>query len=269
MKVNTLFVSFFSLVFLLISFASCKSEFEQIRTSGNGELIYKKALEFYEAEEYQKSQTLLELAITSYRGKREAEDIYYKYAYTYYYLGRYILAAHYFKNFSQTYGASQLREEADFMAAYSNYKLSPSFRLDQSYTAVAIDELQLFINTYPSSERVAECNSLIDEMRLKLEVKAFEEGKLYFDLRNYQSAIHSLENMLKDFPETTNADQVRFLIIKANYLLAKNSIVDKKEERYNETIELATEFMDRRAESNYSSEVFEIMQNAKKQLKIQ
>jgi len=259
---------FWSLLVFLIGFSSCKSEFERIRTSGDGEIIYKKALEFYEIEEYQKAQTLLELAITSYRGKKEAEDIYYKYAYTYYYLERYILAAYYFKNFSQTYGASKLREESDFMAAYSNYRLSPTFRLDQSYTATAIDELQLFINTYPSSERVQECNNLIDEMRLKLEKKAFEEGKLYLDLRYYQSAMHSFENMLKDFPETINAAQVRYLIIKSNYMLAENSILDKQPERYQKTVEMAVEYIDRYASTSFAAEVMKIMEDSKKQLKL-
>lgn len=258
---------FWSLLALLIGFSSCKSEFERVRTSGDAEAVLTKALEYYEAEEYQKAQTLLELAVTSYRGKKEAEDIYYKYAYTFYYLERYIMAAYYFKNFAQTYGASKFREEADFMAAYSNYKLSPSFRLDQSYTETAIDELQLFINTYPTSERVAECNQLIDEMRLKLEQKAFEEGRLYLDLGYYQSAVHSFENMLKDFPETTNAAQVRYLIIRATYLLAENSIADRQPERYRETVERATEYLERYAGTSFAAEVLKIMEDSKKQLK--
>lgn len=263
-RLNNLF--FWSFAVLLLGLSACKSEFEQIRTSGDGEVIYKKALEYYEVEEYQKAQTLLELAINNYRGKREAEDIYYKYAYTYYYLGRYILASYYFRNFVQTYGASDLREEADFMAAYSNYQLSPSYRLDQTYTEKAIDELQLFINTYPTSERVEECNSLINEMRLKLEKKAFEEGRLYLDLRHYQSAVHSFENMLKDFPETTNAAQVRYLIIRANYLFAENSVATRQSERYQETVDLATEFLDRYASTAFADEVLTILEDSKKKL---
>ncbi len=269
MKVNSFYTiaSLTGLLTFLLLFSSCKSEFEQVRTSGDGEVIYKKALEYYEEKDFQKSQTLLELAITSYRGKREAEDIHYKYAYTYYYLGRYILAAHYFRNFAQTYGASQFKEEADFMAAYSNYQLSPTFRLDQSYTAKAIDELQLFINTYPSSERVEECNRLIDEMRLKLEKKAFEEGRLYFDLRYYQSAVHSFENMLKDFPETTSAPQVRYLIVRSNFLLAENSIADKQPERYRETIDLASEYLERYDKNSFAKEVRNILEDSRKRLK--
>ena len=252
---------------LVILSSSCKSEFEKIRSSGDTKVLYKEAYNYYEAEEYQKAQTLFELIISAYRGQKEAEDIYFKYAYTYYHLERYILASYYFKNFAQTFSTSSLREEADFMTAYASYKLSPTFRLDQSYTEKAIEGFQLFVNTYPESERVQQCNSLIDEMRLKQEVKAFEEGKLYFDLRQYQAATHSFENLLKDFPETRNADKVRYMIIKSYYLLAQNSIVDKQEKRYQETLDKSKEFLARAKDKELKKEIRVIQKNSSKKLK--
>ena len=42
-----------------------------------------------------------------------------------------------------------------------------------------------------------------------------------------------------------------FLIVKANYLLAENSIETKKEERYQETIKSYRIFADRYTESSY------------------
>lgn len=260
------------LIFLLAGFvfimtSACRSEFERIRTSGEPELLYKKAFVYYDEGEYQKAQTLLELVVSAYRGRQESEEIYFRYAYTYYHLEQYLLASYYFKNFSQTYSTSKHRQEADFMDAYSNYQLSPTFRLDQTYTQKAIDGFQLFINTYPDSDRVQECNRLIDELRAKLERKAFEEGNLYFDLRRYQSAIHTYENLLKDFPETTNAEEVRYKILRANYLLAENSVLDKQPERYRETMTLANEFMDRYGEdSEFLKEVSNIKENSQKKL---
>ena len=103
------------------------------------------------------------------------------------------------------------------MAAYSNYQLSPSFRLDQQYTNQAINQLQNFINTYPNSERLSDANALIDELRKKLEQKAFDSGILYYDIRQYASAIQALENLLKDFPETSRAAEVRYYIVKTEF----------------------------------------------------
>ncbi|MCB0593890.1 MAG: outer membrane protein assembly factor BamD [Lewinellaceae bacterium] len=251
-------------VSLLLS--ACKSEFEKIRSSGDVDRIYAKALEYYDAEEYQKAQSLFELIISSYRGKKEAEEIYFKYAYTYYYLEQYILASYYFKNFSNTYGGSSLREEADFMSAYANYQLSPVFRLDQSYTAQAIEGFQLFVNTYPNSSRVEECNRLIDEMRNKLERKAYESAELYFDLREYQAAIQTFDNVLKDFPDTENAENIRYMIIRSAYQLARNSFVDKQKERYQESRDRASEFLARFPDSRYSKDVNSIYNQSRESL---
>ena len=255
------------LALLSLSLAACKSEFEKIRTSGDVDQIYDKALAYYEAEEYDKAQALFELIISSYRGKREAEEIYFKYAYTYYHLEQYILAAYYFKNFSNTYGTSELREEADFMSAYANYQLSPTFRLDQQYTYEAIEGFQLFVNTYPNSERVEQCNNLIDAMRAKLELKAFKAAELYFNLQDYQAAIQSFENVLKDFPDTNSRVEIEYMAIRSAYLLAKNSFVEKQKERYTATVKRASEFLARYRDSRYGDEVQSMYEQSTDQLK--
>lgn len=244
----------------------CKSEYETIRTSGDPELILKKAYEYYEQEEYQRAQSLFELVIAVYRGRAEAEDLNYKYAYTYYYQKNYIMSTYYFKEFVQTYGASDKRQEAEFMSAYSNYLLSPKFRLDQTYTNKAIQELQFFINTYPDSERVEQCNKLIDELRAKLEMKAFDEGRLYFDLRRYDAAIQVYENLLKDFPETQNTAEIRWMIIRSAYLLAENSVLQRQSERYERTLDLAAEFVERFSESEYLEEVMKMKEDSEKNI---
>ena len=118
-------------LFLLVV-AGCKSDFERVRLSGDTNLIYQKGITYFEKGDYQKAQTLFELIINNFRGQKEAEDLYFKYAYTHYHLKNYVLAAYYFKNFSTTYSLSNLKEEADFMAAFSNYRLSPQYRLEQS-----------------------------------------------------------------------------------------------------------------------------------------
>ena len=244
----------------------CKSDYEKVRTSGDPALILKKAQEYYDEEEYQRAQTLYELIISTYRGKKEAEDISFKYAYTYYYLRNYLLSNYYFNNFVQTYSTSPKRREAQFMAAYSNYRLSPKFRLDQTYTNKAIEDFQLFINTFPNSERVEQCNQLIDEMRLKLEMKAFDEGMLYFNRQLYTASVQVFENLLKDFPETKNTHEVRYMIVESAYLLAENSVLQRQEERYSEVLELANDYIDRFQDSDFLKKVENRLSDAQKKV---
>jgi outer membrane protein assembly factor BamD len=260
--VQLLFLS----AFAVLSFG-CKSEFEKIRGSGDTDKMYAKAFEYYEQEEYLRAQTLLELIIPAYRGKPELEKIYFTYADTYYKLGKYIMANYYYKNFASTFPHSPQREDADFMAAYSNYQMSPGYRLEQTYTEKAVDDLQLFVNTYPNSPRLKECNMLIDQMRLKLEKKNYEEGILYFNLRQYHAATTTLENLLKDFPETSNAEQVRYHIAKANYLLAENSVFEKQEERYKQTVAYAKDYLEKFKDNVNYNEVKSFYNNSVKKLK--
>jgi outer membrane protein assembly factor BamD len=267
-KKTTILPVFTFLLLGILLLNGCKSEFEQIRTSGDVKKIYSKATDYFTQEEWQKAQTLLEMIIPNVRGTKEAEDVFFKYAYTFYNLESYTSASYHFKTFANTYGASPLREEAEFMSAFSQYQESPTFRLDQGATGQAIEEFEFFINTYPDSKRVAECNKLIDKLRSKLETKAFEEGKLYFHLRYYQSAVRSFENLLKDFPETKNAEEVRLMILRSYYDLALNSILDKREERFKECRRLAAEFLERHPKSEDLREVQNIQDNSNKQLKL-
>ncbi len=244
-----------TLLLVVAAFAGCKSEFERVRLSGDVDLIYQKGLEYYEKGDYQKAQALFELIINNFRGRKEAEDLYFKYANSHFYLKNYILAAYYFNNFKTTYPLSTLREEAEYMAAYANFKLSPIYRLDQSYTIKAIEGFQDFVNTYPKSERLAECNRLIDGMRAKLEQRAFAEATLYYDLREYQAALQSFENLLKDFPETKDAERIRYLQVDAAYAWAANSIKEKRKERFEKVTEYIKLFRNKYPKSEFASDV--------------
>ena len=185
----------------------------------------------------------------------------------YYYLNKFILSNYYFKTFAATFPTSSYKEEAEFMVGYSSYNLSPSYRLDQTYSTKAIEEFESFVNTYPSSERVKECNRLIDELRLKLEHKTFNEGQLYYNLQQYQAAIAVFQNLLKDFPETNNAEQVRYLIAKSSYDLAANSVFTKKEERYKQSVEYADDYLSKFKDSKNYNEVKNIYDNSVSKLK--
>lgn len=264
MKIRPLWI-IAAFAFLLVT--ACKSNFEQIRLSGDPKQIYEAANTYYNKGDFQKAQTLYELIIGAFRGQPEAEEIYFKYAQTYYELEQFILASYYFKNFSNTFTISDKREEADFMSAFCNFKLSPSFRLDQTYTKQAIDGFQLFVNTYPNSQRVVQCNQLIDELRGKLEKKGFEQGKLYYNLRQYQAAMHSLDNLLKDFPDTDNAEEIRFLILKSAFQLAENSVIVKQDERYAEVLEKSDEFLARYRDGKHAKEAANIRETSLKNLK--
>lgn len=263
MEIRTLWIV---LVVACCVASGCRSDFEKVRLSNNPDEIYTAANKYYDKGEYLRALTLYELILSQFRGRPEAEELFFRYAYAHYYMKQYTLAAHYFESFSNTFGYSEKREEADFMTAFSSYQLSPSFRLEQSETHEAIEKFQEYVNRYPESPRVPECNRLIDELRAKLEDKAFSSAQLYFDMQRYEAAIQSFENMLRDFPDTHRGELVRYRIVEAAYLYATISVYERRKERYEAAVEKYMDYVRKFPTGKYLTEVETIYQKSQEQI---
>ena len=245
---------------------SC-SKYHQLLKSTDLDHKYEMAIQYYNGEEYYKAFPLFEELLTLYKGTAKGEEVYYYYAYCNYYLDDFILAGYYFKNFAKTYPNSKHAEECQYMNAYCYYQTSPPSSLDQTNTYKAIDELQLFINLYSQSDRIAGCNELIDELRDKLETKTYKNSRLYYKLGIYKAAIVAFNITLKEFPDTKYKEDIVFLILKSNYLLASNSVESKKEERLKLTVDAYNTFIEAYPNSEYIKEAESIYGNSLKQLK--
>jgi len=253
------------ILFVVLIFASC-SEYSKVLKSTDVEYKYKRAVEYYEEEDYSKALSLFDELGTLFRGSDRSQEIHYYIANSHFALEDYYFAAYYYKNFTKTYPRSARAEEALFKSAFCSYLNSPVSNLDQSDTEIAIEEFQLFLNRYPESQLKDTTNAMIDELRLKLEDKAFNNSKLYYLTEDYKSATVALQNMLVDFPDSPHREEIEFLVVKSSYLLAVNSISSKKEKRLNDTIEHYHKFVDnfqnseyiKKAESFYSEALREL-----------
>ncbi len=243
----------FLYIITLFVFASC-SEYNKVLKSTDVEYKYRKAVEYFEEEDYNKALSLFDELGAVYIGTNKSEDVHYYVADCHFKLKDYYFANYYYKNFAKTYPASPRAENAMFASAYCSYLNSPKSSLDQTDTEQALDEFQLFLNRYPRTELKDSTNKMIDELRLKLERKAFDNAKLYYLTENYKSATVALENMLRDFPDSPHLEEIRFLVVKSSYILAVNSIESKKEERLNDTIENYHKFIDLYPESDFSKD---------------
>ncbi len=253
LKQKGIICGFFLSLVLLIS--SCQNQFEKLRLSNDTDLKLTKAFEFYEAGDYLKAQYLFEDLIGEVRLTDKAEKVYFYYAYTHYHLENFTFASYYFKQFSTTYPNGKYAEEALFMSADAFYRLSPSYRLTQEDTRSAIEGLQIFANTYPQSEKVAACNERIDNLRAKLEKKALESAKGYYQRKRYQAALHSFKSLLIDFPDTKESEYIRYMIVKCDAKYAQQSVLAKQVERYGETLAAIDEFNLRHEKSKYTQEI--------------
>ncbi len=245
----------FSLILsvLVLVLSSC-GEYNKILKSTDYEFKYKKAVEYYEDGEYVKAGALFNELVNIYRGTSRADKIYYFYAKSLIGQKDYLLANHYFKSLIKEFPTSEYLEEAQFMVGYTSYLLSPKPRLDQTVTKEAIEALQLYINLFPRSERVEEANRLIDELQNKLVYKSYLNAKLYYDFENYKAAVVAIGNSLQDYPDSRYREDLMFMLLKSKYLLAINSVQEKKEERLSNALDEYFTFVDEFPESGHRKE---------------
>lgn len=236
--------------------------YQKLLKSSDYELKLAKAKEYYNNGECEKAIPLFEELMSIYKGTRDVENMYYYYAYAHYCSQDYTLASHYFKSFVDYYPRSQNTENALFMVGFCAYKMSPNAPLDQDDTRKAIDALQLYTNQYPNGSRLNEANNLIDQLRAKLEQKAYDAAIMYYRMRNYKSAAATFKNLLIDFPDTQNEEEVMFLIVKSYHLLATNSIDTKKAERYQLSADAYIAFIDKFPKSKYLREAERLYNNS-------
>ncbi len=250
----------FLVVVLMVLLSSC-SDFNKVLKSTDYEFKYKKAIEYYEAGEFVRSGTLLQELLTIYRGTSRADQIYYYYAKSMMGQRDYLMATQYFRTLLRETPTSSYAEEAQFMVGYAAYLQSPKVRLDQQVTVSAIDALQLYVNLYPFNEKVDEAHRLIDELRDKLVQKSYLNARLYFDFDNYKAAVVSLENALKEYPDSKYREELLYMLVKSRYLLATNSVEDKKEFRLSVALDEYFAFVDEFPESKYKREVDRYYEN--------
>jgi len=240
---------FFVGLIVSLFFASC-SEYQKVLKSPNPELKYTKSIDYYEDGEYLKAMPLFEELLPLYKGTEKGQKLFFYYAYANYHIDDLFQAAYMWGSYASTYSLSEYAQEALFMSAYCNYLDAPGPTLDQTPTKLALEELQIFVNTYPKSELVDSANTLVDILNSKLEAKEYLNAQQYFKIRKYQSAIVALNNMITKYPDTKYLEEIKLTILRSYYYLASNSVVSKKKQRFDEGIEAYYDFIDNFADGN-------------------
>ena len=261
-------------------FSSC-GEYNKVLKSTDYEYKYEAAKSYFAKGQNSKAATILEELIPIMKGTAYGEESLYMLAMTYFNQGDYVTASHYFNTYYTTYPRGTYTELARYNSGKALYLDTPEPKLDQSSTYKAIQELQMFMEYFPRSERRELAQNMIFELQQdKLVEKEYLSAKLYYDLgsytgntvysstgNNYLAAIVTAQNILKDYPYTKLREELSILILRAKYDMAKESVIEKKEERMLETVDEYYAFKNEFPESKYMKEVENIYKDASKYIK--
>jgi outer membrane protein assembly factor BamD len=249
----------------LVLTASC-SPFHKALKSDDPALKYAMADSLYQAGKYKRALKLMEDIVPAYRGKPQAERLMFFYADTYFQLEDYYLSGYQFERFARSYPSSDKIEEASFKGAKSYYELSPRFSLDQTETYTGLEKLQGFIDTFPDSEYVSEANVLVDELNLKLERKAIEIAKQYFNREDFKAAIAAFDNFITDYPGSQYRAEAFYLRLVSSYRLADNSFDSLVAERMKEAKGYYQSFNKYFPDSEFKADADEILADIEERL---
>jgi len=251
---------------ILVLVSSC-GEYEKLLKSTDADLKKEKAKEYFADGQYVKSSELLTQILPRYRATEEAEELNWIHAQSYYGMKDYYMAGSYFKSFVDQFPFGKHAEEAHFLVALCDYKISPRTELDQDNTQNALEEFTIFVNRYSYSPRVEECNKMISELQDKLVEKSHTNAMLYYDMKEYKAAVVAINNSLKQFANSKYREEMMFLKLNSLFLYAQKSMPDKQKLRYQDTLDDYYSFMEEFPKSPYSKDVTNIFQKTNKFLK--
>lgn len=256
--------------------SSC-GEYNKVLKSTDYEYKYEAAKAYFAKGQNSRAATILEELIPIMKGTSNGEESLYMLAMTYYNQGDFVTASHYFNTYYTTYPRGIYTELARFHSGKALYLDTPEPRLDQSSTYKAIDELQMFLEYFPTSNRRDIAQNMIFELQDKLVEKEYLSAKLYYDLgsytgntvysstgNNYLAAVVTAQNILREYPYTQRREDLSILILRAKYDMAKESVLEKKAERMRETIDEYYAFKNEFPDSKYMKEVEAIFKDASK-----
>ena len=232
-----------SLAILATLLTSCASEFNRVYKTTDNDYKYEFAKECFARGKFTQAITLLQELVTIQKGTDNAQECLYMLAMAEYCDRDYESASETFKKYYQTYPKGIYAEQAAFYIGQSLYQSTPEPRLDQTSTVNAISAYQDFLDFFPESQLKAKASSRMFELTDKLVLKEYLSAKLYYNLgdyfgnctnggSNFEACIVTSENALKTYPFTTMREEFAVLIMKSKYELARQSVEEKKIERY-------------------------------------
>lgn len=259
-----------SALILMLMLSSC-GEYTKVLKSRDVAYKFNYAKRAYDEKKYTQAYTILTDIYTPLRGTPDGEEALFLLAMSYYETKDYLNSGVFFKTYYSRYPKGKYAELARFYSGYGYYLDSPDAQLDQSQTIKAIEELQGFLDNFPKSDRVNIAQNAIFEMQDKLTYKELLNAQLYYNLgnfmgNNYQSAIITAENALKNYPYSKYKEDFEMLILKSKYQEARQSVSERQAERYRDVVDEYFSFINNYPDSRNRKEADNIYNLSKKHI---
>lgn len=256
------------LIPVLALMCSC-GEYNKVLKSRDVDYKFDYAKRAFDQRKFTQAATVLSDLIVPLRGGPKGEEALFLLGMSYFENHDYLNSGVNFKTYYSRYPKGRYAELARFYSGYGYYLDSPDPQLDQSMTVKAIEELQGFLDYFPDSDRVSIAQNAIFEMQDKLTLKELQNSQLYYNLgnfrgNNYQSAIITAQNALKNYPYSKYREDFELLILKSKFQEARQSIAERQADRYREVVDEYFSFINNYPDTKNRKEADNIYNIARK-----
>lgn len=269
----------FLLLAMSLALSSCQ-EYNAALKYGDTEYKYEVAKACYARGQYSHAQDMFSNLLVATKGSGYGEECLYLMAMSAYKYRDWETAAATFRKYYQSYPQGLYTEEAHYYCGRSLFNSVPDPRLDQTMTSLSVAELQSFLDAYPDTHLKAQTQEMILQLQDQLVKKELLAAQLYYDLgsymlncnfggSNYEACIVTSENALRDFPYASaeRREQFRLLVLRSRYHLARQSIEEKRLERFRQTLDDYDFFYNEFPESTFLREAQGYREKSQRALK--
>lgn len=228
MRLRTLFITLTA----LLSLASCKTEYAALLEGNDIPAKYAKAFELFEAKKYARAAEMFESLTVLTSGLPQDDTVQFYWGLSNYRYGDYMTAEGNLEKFADTYPTSPFAEQAKFLRLDCLYRSTYRYELDQQPTYKAMTAISQFILENKGSEYIPRCREMLDDLKDRLELKAYKGAWLYYHMEDYLAAHYALKNVLKENADNRYREDILYFTAMSSYKYALNSVPAKQRERY-------------------------------------
>ena len=228
MRLKTLLITLTA----LLALASCKTEYAALLEGNDIPAKYAKAFELFEAKKYARAAEMFESLTVLTSGLPQDDTVQFYWGLSNYKYGDYVTAEGNLEKFIDVYPTSPFTEQAKFLRLDCLYRSTYRYELDQQPTYRAMTAISQFILENKGSEYIPRCREMLDDLKDRLELKAYKGAGLYYHMEDYLAAHYALKNVLKDNADNRYREEILYFTAMSSYKYALNSVPSKQRERY-------------------------------------
>ncbi len=265
------------ILFVILPILVGCGDYNSVMKTADYEYKYEAAKGYYTEGSYRKAAEALGQVLSVLRGTQYGDECLFLLGMSNYRSGDYEFATQYFKKYYQSYPKGKYVKLSRYFCALSYYNSVVDTRLDQSSTVEALNEFSSFLEYFPDTKLRPQTQEKIYDLQDKLVEKEYLSAKLYYDLgsyllncitggSNYEACIVTAQNALKDYPYASpeRKEELSIMVLRAKYHLARQSVVEKRVERFRDAVDEYYAFLNEFPESQYLREAKNILNHSER-----